>query len=84
MRAAANKTNEYNTIWMVTQTIRKLYLARLFDFGLDTNENSQVLHHLSQLTRICLPIFTHVKHQTHRQTVLDVYRKRYHTANSSA
>lgn len=59
----------------------KFYLAGLFYFGLDTNEDSQVLHHLRKLTRICLPIFTHVKHQTHRQTVLDVHTKTQITQN---
>lgn len=50
----------------------KLYLAGLFYFGLYADEDSQVLHHLSQFTGIRLSVFANVKHQTHRQTVLDV------------
>lgn len=57
------------------------YLAGLLYFGLDTNKNTQALHHLSQFTRICISIFTHVEHQTHRQTILKINSCRYSTNN---
>lgn len=55
----------------LANTLLKLYLAGLLDFGLYTYEDPQVLHHLSQFARIGIPVFTHIEHQTHRQAVLD-------------
>lgn len=47
-----------------------MYLAGLLRFWFDTNEYSQIVHHLRQRAGICSSILSHVKHQTHRQTVL--------------
>ena len=64
------KYQTFSNNMTITLAIALLYLGGLFDFGFDADEDTQTLHHLSQFPRVCLPILTHVKHQTHRQTVL--------------
>lgn len=68
----------YSTATLVITTIRLaivlLYHGGLLDFGFDADKDPQTLHCPSQFTWVRLPILMHVKHQTHRQTVLCSYK----------